>query len=69
MEINYDKLQFSYSMDGSAWTEIGEPFDFTQLSDENNRYGFTGSMVGISTQDMVNEKLYAYFDYFTYEPH
>lgn len=67
MDISYDKLQFSYSIDGSTWIEFGGPFDFTDLSDENMRYGFTGSMVGISTQDMVNEKLYAYFDYFSYE--
>ncbi len=68
MEISYDKLQFSYSLDGASWTDFGEPFDFTQFSDENNRYGFTGSMVGVCTQDLVNEKLYAYFDYFNYEP-
>lgn len=69
LDILYDKLQFSYSTDGVSWTNFGEALDFTLLSDENNRYGFTGSMIGISTQDMVNEKLYAYFDYFSYEPH
>lgn len=67
LEILYDKLQFSYSMDGKNWTNFGEPLDFTPLSDEHNRYGFTGSMVGISTQDMVDEKRYAHFDYFSYE--
>ena len=67
LDIAYNQLQFSYSIDGFTWTNIGGPFDFTQFSDENNRYGFTGSMVGISTQDLVNEKMYAYFDYFKYE--
>lgn len=68
LEIDNDTLQFSYSRDGVGWTPIGDPFDFCQLSDENNRYGFTGSMVGICSQDMVDESLWAYFDYFKYVP-
>ena len=66
LDIDYDQLQFTYSTDGTTWKKYGEPFDFCQLSDENNRFGFTGSMVGISTQDMVDESRVAYFDYLEY---
>lgn len=66
--FDYDSLQFMYSRDGQEWVKYGKPFYSGQLSDENNKYGFTGTMIGICAQDMVYENKYAYFDYFTYSP-
>ena len=64
--IQYDKVQFYYSFNDLDWEKYGSPFDFSKLSDENGRYGFTGSTVGICVQDMEYESKYAYFDYFEY---
>ncbi len=65
-DIEGDSLWFSYSADGADWKNIGKKFYTGQLADENNKYGFTGAMVGICTQDMDYESKYAHFDYLEY---
>ncbi len=67
VEMAMDSIQFSYSPDGKAWNNYGKAFWSGQLSDENNKYGFTGAMVGICVQDMVYQDKWASFDYFEYK--
>lgn len=66
VDIRGDSLWFSYSADGADWKNINKKFYTGQLADENNKYGFTGAMVGICAQDMDYEKKYAHFDYIEY---
>lgn len=70
-EVDYDKLRFYYSEDGSNWQHIGQIFDASTLSDEFDQGGgdahFTGAFVGICCQDLAGTKKYADFDYFEYK--
>ena len=63
LNVDKDKLQFSYSLDAHQWLTVGEPLDFNKISDENTG-GFTGAMVGLFAQDMMFENKWALFDYF-----
>lgn len=72
--MNRDKLQFAYSLDGATWTNIGPELDASILSDDYVREGglhyraaFTGSFVGMCCQDLTGNKLHADFDYFSYK--
>jgi xylan 1,4-beta-xylosidase len=66
-EIEYDKLYFSYSLDGKDWKKINEAFDISTLSDEYCQEGsFTGAFVGICAQDLAGTRTKADFDYFEY---
>jgi len=66
-EISYDKLYFSYSLDGKQWHKIDQAFDITTLSDEFCEEGsFTGAFVGICAQDLAGTRTKADFDYFEY---
>lgn len=66
-----ETAQFSWSSDGSHFTDIGTPLDATILSDdyfETAGHGmFTGAFLGICCQDLSGQKLPAYFDYFDYK--
>jgi len=66
-ELDSDSIRFSYSSDSKTWKQYGKAFWSGQLSDENNKYGFTGAMVGICAQDMVYQDKWAGFDYFEYK--
>lgn len=68
VNFNYDSLYFSYALEKDIWNRIGPVFDFSQLSDENNKYGFTGAMMGLAVYDLMYENSWAYFDYLTYDP-
>ena len=66
-EIKYDKLYFSYSLDGKKWHKIDQAFDITTLSDEFcNEGSFTGAFVGLCVQDLTSQRIKADFDYFEY---
>jgi xylan 1,4-beta-xylosidase len=66
-EIKYDKMFFSYSLNGKEWQKINQEFDITTLSDEFCLDGcFTGAMVGICVQDLTGRGIKADFDYFEY---
>lgn len=69
VEVNYDKLCFSYSVgDENNYQPIGEAFDCSFLSDEACSQGwFTGAMVGICCQDLTGFGKYADFDFFEYK--
>lgn len=67
LAINYDRLQFFYSPDGSDWKTIGPEFDVSVLSDETcQEISFTGTFVGMCAQDLTGRRLAADFDYFEY---
>ncbi|MNB90243.1 Beta-xylosidase [compost metagenome] len=67
-EVDYDRLQFSYSVDGEDGYEvIGPVLDASTLSDEACQEGwFTGSFAGICCQDLTGFRQPADFDYFEY---
>lgn len=69
-EIDKDRLQFLYSLDGETFVKLGNEFDMTTLSDEAVDFGeFTGTFVGIFAQDSHTREKWAEFDYFDYETH
>jgi len=66
-QIRYDKLHFSYSLNGQQWHKLDQQFDVTTLSDEFCQQGcFTGAFVGICAQDLTGRRAVANFDYFEY---
>jgi xylan 1,4-beta-xylosidase len=64
--INREALQFSFSLDGVAWQDIGPRLDSTILSDDYFTLGFTGAFVGICCQDLTGQRHHADFDWFEY---
>lgn len=68
-EFHYADLQFSFSPDGQAWSKIGEVFDASTLSDEATAgWGFTGTFVGLCSQDLSGVGKPADFDFFEWAP-
>lgn len=65
-EVDYEKLQFYYSLNGEQWMTIGTVLDMSILSDEYPDWGFTGAFVGLCCQDLSGSRLHADFDYFEY---
>ena len=60
--------QFQWSLDGSAWKDIGPAFDTSKLSDEYSEFGeFTGTFVGITCGDRMMHRHTADFDFFDYQ--
>ncbi|MBZ4683930.1 MAG: xylan 1,4-beta-xylosidase [Fusobacteriaceae bacterium] len=67
VEVNEEKLYFSYSFNGIDFIKIDIEFDSTILSDEYAwPMGFTGAFVGMACQDMSGRRKYADFKYFKY---
>ena len=68
--IDFDRLQFSYSLDGQQWETVGPELDASILSDEYGtgagRGSFTGSFIGMCCQDLNAVGAPADFDYFDY---
>ncbi|MEN8250894.1 MAG: family 43 glycosylhydrolase, partial [Bacteroidota bacterium] len=64
--INYADLQFSYSLDGKNWTNIGPVLDSTILSDDYDGLNFTGAFTGMFVGDYRYQRAKAQFDYFEY---
>jgi xylan 1,4-beta-xylosidase len=61
-------LQFSASLDGKSWQNIGPALDFSKLSDDyGSTLRFTGAMVGLCAQDLNGSHAIADFDYFRYQ--
>lgn len=67
-ELHGDSLQFSYSLDGDAWKNIGPVFDASKMSDEypESFEHFTGTFVGVTCIDTYRHRAIADFDYFVY---
>jgi xylan 1,4-beta-xylosidase len=70
--VNYDMLQFYYSLDGDNWISIGSILDASILSDEYaeecGEWYFTGAFVGLCCQDLSGQRLFADFGLFEYIP-
>jgi len=63
-----DVYAYSYSFDGSAWSEIPLKFSSHKLSDDYVRGpAFTGAFVGMFCADCSGTSLHADFDYFSYK--
>ncbi|WP_078594013.1 glycoside hydrolase family 43 protein [Evansella clarkii] len=69
VDVKTNTYRYSYSFDGSSWTEIPVDFHSYKLSDDYIQGGgfFTGAFVGMQCQDTSGENLSADFDYFVYK--
>ena len=68
VQMAYNKIQFFFSEDKTAWHAIGPVLESKVLSDDYVvPMGFTGMFVGIACHDVNGTKHYADFDYFLYE--
>ncbi|MFI3211896.1 MAG: glycoside hydrolase family 43 protein [Eubacteriales bacterium] len=70
-DVKSDKMMFSYSFDGSNYSEIQQEFYTGQLSDDymnkiNAPNGFIGAFVGMACIDASGERIPADFDFFEY---
>lgn len=61
--IDYDKLQFAWSLDEKNWVDIDPVLDSTILSDEYDGLNFTGVFVGMAVMDYRMQSKKARFDY------
>ena len=66
-EVRERTLQYYYAVVEEEWMAIGPVLDMTILSDEYAG-GFTGSMIGLTAQDLAGKKLEAEFAYLTVIP-
>ncbi|KGA97522.1 beta-xylosidase [Alkalihalobacillus alcalophilus ATCC 27647 = CGMCC 1.3604] len=69
VDVETDVYRYSYSFDGTNWTQIEIDFESYKLSDDYIQGGgfFTGAFVGMQCQDTSGANLHADFDYFSYE--
>ena len=66
-DLDYERLSFRYSRDGSTWVRIGWEMDSSILSDEHAMpCGFTGAFVALCCQDLTGAGLHADFDFLEY---
>jgi len=63
--MDYEKLQFLYSVDQEEWIKLEDVLDANILTDENAD-GFSGAFVGICCQDLNGTRNHADFDWFEY---
>lgn len=67
-KVNHQWLQFAYAEGDSEWKDIGSKIDISHLSDDDADYiRFTGTFVGVCTQDLSGQKKPSYFPYFKYD--
>lgn len=67
VNVDYDRLRFSFSTDGFSWNKLSPVLDASTLSDEYCVKGFfTGAFVGLCCQDLSGRRRPADFDYFDY---
>jgi xylan 1,4-beta-xylosidase len=66
-KVDQQWLQFAYAEE-DEWKNIGSKIDISHLSDDDADYiRFTGTFVGICTQDLSGQKKPSYFSYFKYD--
>ena len=68
-DVDYDKLVFSWSLDGERWTAHEGRLDYSLISDEAGRgFGksFTGAFVGMACHDISGRRQPADFEFFEY---
>ncbi|MEI9994424.1 MAG: glycoside hydrolase family 43 protein [Rhizomicrobium sp.] len=69
VDVDYERLVFSYRVGGAAWIRLPQVFDASILSDEATAPGnpnFTGAFVGMACQDTAGTGHPADFDWFDY---
>jgi xylan 1,4-beta-xylosidase len=71
VEVDYERLQFAYRVEGADedWSWLPQQFDASILSDEATAPGlpnFTGAFVGVACQDLAGTLRPADFDFFEY---
>jgi xylan 1,4-beta-xylosidase len=67
VEVDCERLQFAYRLEGQDWHWLPQIFDASILSDEATAPGlpnFTGAFVGMCCQDLAGTRMPADFDYF-----
>jgi xylan 1,4-beta-xylosidase len=68
-EVDFERLNFAYRVDGEEWRWLPQQFDASILSDEATAPGlpnFTGAFVGVACQDHAGTAAPADFDFFEY---
>lgn len=70
-EMDYERLQFAYRIEGEdkGWQWLPQYFDASILSDEASAPGqpnFTGAFIGVACQDLSGAACPADFDWFEY---
>jgi xylan 1,4-beta-xylosidase len=68
-EVDHHRLNFHWSIDGRAWSEIPATLNYAVISDEGGKgehRSFTGAFVGMCCQDSSGQDCPADFDYFDY---
>jgi xylan 1,4-beta-xylosidase len=69
VDVDFERLYFSFRVDGGEWTRVPQMFDASILSDEATAPGlpnFTGAFVGMACHDMSGSGRHADFDWFEY---
>ena len=69
MEVDFERLIFSYKLQGAAWQSLPQVFDASIVSDEAGPPtlpNFTGAFAGVCCQDLSGAARPADFDYFEY---
>jgi xylan 1,4-beta-xylosidase len=69
MDVDFERLIFSYRLPGQGWCELPQVFDASIVSDEAGPPtlpNFTGAFTGICCQDGAGTRRPADFDYFEY---
>jgi len=70
VDVDFERMYFSYRVTGGEWTRVPQLFDASILSDEASAPGqpnFTGAFVGVACQDMAGTAMTADFDWFDYQ--
>jgi xylan 1,4-beta-xylosidase len=69
MDVDYERLNFSYRLPGEDWRSLPQVFDASVVSDEAGLPtlpNFTGAFAGVCCQDGAGTGRPADFDYFEY---
>ncbi len=69
VEVDEERMQFAWRLEGEAWQWLPQVFDASTLSDEATAPGhpnFTGAFVGMCCQDMAGTAMPADFESFEY---
>jgi xylan 1,4-beta-xylosidase len=70
MDVDFERLIFSYRLPGQAWQALPQVFDASIVSDESGPPtlpNFTGAFTGLCCQDHAGTAHPADFDYFEYQ--
>ena len=69
MDVDHERLMFSYRLPGESWRSLPQVFDASAVSDEAGPPtlpNFTGAFAGVCCQDGAGTNARADFDYFEY---